>query len=210
MANAYSPGGENPAWGHPVIPPQQPDTIPPQQYVAPTQSLPPSNSGTWTTGICGCFEEIESCEWTHHSLFLLDPSFSLSLSLSLSRFLKLSLEISYHVVVVVVFAHKKDCKIWMAHKLQDVLNCLESKKLQKNQTRTWTQNFHMKLLTRWSGITFLLLFVFGRLLGVLVSMCSVWAHCWNCWWRQHKYAHTHTHLYLSPPSSVAAREWKHE
>jgi hypothetical protein len=98
----------------------------------------------------------------------------------------------------------------MAHKLQDVLNCLESKKLQKNQTRTWTQNFHMKLLTRWSGITFLLLFVFGRLLGVLVSMCSVWAHCWNCWWRQHKYAHTHTHLYLSPPSSVAAREWKHE
>jgi hypothetical protein len=136
--------------------------------------------------------------------------FWILLSFSLSRFLKLSLEISYHVVVVVVvvFAHKKDCKIWMAHKLQDVLNCLEAKKLQKNQTRTWTQNFHMKLLRMWSGITFLMLFVFGRLLGVLVSMCSVWAQCWNSWSRQHRY--THTHLYPSPPSSIAARELSHE
>jgi hypothetical protein len=179
MADAYPPGGENPAWGQPVIPPKQSGMRSPQRYVEPSQSLPPPNSGTWTTGICGCCEEIESCEWTHHLLFFLDPSFSLS------RFRKFSLEISYHVVVV-VFGHKKNCKIWMAHKLQDVLNCLEAKKLQNNQTRTWTQNFHMKLLRRWSGITFLMLFVFGRLLGVLVSMCSVWAHCWNCWSRQHK------------------------
>ncbi|CAM6127152.1 unnamed protein product [Calypogeia fissa] len=24
-------------------------------------SFPPPNSGTWTTGVCGCFEDIESC-----------------------------------------------------------------------------------------------------------------------------------------------------
>jgi Cys-rich protein (TIGR01571 family) len=64
MAHAYPPGGENPAWGQPVIPPpQQPGTIPPKQYVAPTQSLSPPSSGTWTTGICGCCEEVESCCW---------------------------------------------------------------------------------------------------------------------------------------------------
>ncbi|CAK9219468.1 unnamed protein product [Sphagnum troendelagicum] len=53
MAEAYPPSGENPAWGQPVMPP-------PQQNFAPTQTFPPPNSGVWTTGICGCCEEIES------------------------------------------------------------------------------------------------------------------------------------------------------
>ncbi len=53
-----------------------------------------------------------------------------------------------------------------------------------------------------------LLFVCGSLLRVLVSMCIVWPHCWNSWSRQHRY--THSHIYPSPPSSIAAREWSHE
>ncbi len=68
---------------------------------------------------------------------------------------------------------------------------------------------HMKLLlkevTRASRC---LLFVCGSLLRVLVSMCIVWPHCWNSWSRQHRY--THSHIYPSPPSSIAARKWSHK
>jgi hypothetical protein len=98
MAEAYPPSGENPAWGQPVMPP-------PQQYYAPTQTFPPPNSGVWTTGICGCCEEIESCVWTHHLHLIISDSWSLSLSLSLD--FSQTLRMDYLTDVVVECGHNK-------------------------------------------------------------------------------------------------------
>jgi Cys-rich protein (TIGR01571 family) len=52
-----NPGGQNPAWGRR---PTQPFAMAHQPAAGLTQ-LPPPNSGTWTTGLCGCSRDLHSC-----------------------------------------------------------------------------------------------------------------------------------------------------
>ncbi|KAH9531968.1 hypothetical protein CY35_19G065000 [Sphagnum magellanicum] len=54
---SYPPGQQNPAWGRR---PTQPFSMT-HQPAAPLNQLPPPNSGTWTTGLCGCSDDINSC-----------------------------------------------------------------------------------------------------------------------------------------------------
>jgi hypothetical protein len=53
-----NPGGQNPAWGRR---PTQPFAMAHQPAAGLTQ-LPPPNSGTWTTGLCGCSRDLHSCK----------------------------------------------------------------------------------------------------------------------------------------------------
>jgi hypothetical protein len=53
-----NPGGQNPAWGRR---PTQPFAMA-HQPAAGRNQLPPPNSGTWTTGLCGCSRDINSCK----------------------------------------------------------------------------------------------------------------------------------------------------
>jgi len=52
-----NPGGQNPAWGRR---PTQPFAMA-HQPAGGRNQLPPPNSGTWTSGLCGCNRDINSC-----------------------------------------------------------------------------------------------------------------------------------------------------